>query len=72
MFSAIETIMFNAVIEVHSIFVEATNCMQHEDRRLVVRFFDKCTHEKKIIAVLSSWTNALKIRHQDKETAKTA
>ena len=27
---------------------------------------------KKTLAVLSSWTNALKIRHQDKETAKTA
>ena len=39
---------------------------------LVVQFFNKCTHEKKTLAVLSSWTNALKVRHQDKQTAKTA
>ena len=28
--------------------------------------------QKKTLAVLSSWANALKIRHQDKQTAKTA
>ena len=39
---------------------------------LVVQFYDKCTHEKKTLSVLSSWANALKVRHQDKQTAKTA
>ena len=36
--------------------------------------FFKTTHtkNKKTLAVFRSWTNVLKIRHQDKQTAKTA